>query len=343
MREVPRKRLAVLLCLPILAAACGSGGDQAAAEEATATSAAAEAAAQSEASAGDGSGGGLGSSSGSDQPEEAEPAAEAEVSLVGRTGPIRELPIFDARADQDLRTFLTEVMMFPAQFPVPEDAVLTYVSHNQSFRDDNGGSTMGFSATYQPMFDRDWFRESFITLVDSSVWELAEVDEDLENNKTRLEFSSKNPDAEFDFFWVNYTDGDAQRQPELAWGSSGGVVETRNEIVVNEVLFDWVNDITVPELAVNRSVSVNIQFGVQVDRRWDMPADQFEATQAFVVDGGSEGFIVGEVEYSDSVWPLYRTDVTAPDWDFDGIYSIGQTDPEDEVYINLIGKLAESQ
>lgn len=341
MKETLRRGRALLVCAPMLAAACGSG-DEGAADEATATSAIAAAAeADSGGSDDGGSGGGLGSSSGDDAAG-SETETDGAVSLAGRTGPIREMPIFAPWADQDLKTFLTEVMLFPAELPVPEDAVLTYASHNQSFRED-GGSTMGFSAHYQPMFDRDWFRENFATLVDSNVWEIAEVDEDLEDNETRLEFSSKDPEAELRSFWITYADGDAQKQPKLNFGTSGGFVETRNDVVINGVLFGWADDVVVPESAWNSSVSVSIQFGVQVDRRWDLPADQFEATQAFVEDGGSSGLTVGEVDYSDNVWPLYRTDVTAPDWDFDGTFSVGQTDPEDDVYLNLIGSLAESQ
>lgn len=343
MKKIEIKKRALLVCMPLLASACGAGGSDSvdAAEAAAAeTTAAAAAQAETEGEANEGL-----QSSGGDSSEAADTGADEAARLVGRTGPVREMPVFAPWADADLGPFLAEVMLFPPQIPVPDNAVLTYVTHNQTFSDD-GSSRLAFSGNYQPIFDRDWFRTEFVTFVDTDYWEVSGIDEDLEANKTRLEFSSKDPDAAMTSLWFNYVDGDAQKQPELSWGSFSGLDVPDGQIVVNEVLWPWVNDMVVPESNWNKSVTVTLGWHdgeIHLDRRWDAPVGEFETMRAFYENGDNTGFTIGEVEYRDTTWPLYRMDTTSSEFGFDGHFTIGQIDAEDDVYVNFIGTLPGSE
>lgn len=272
----------------------------------------------------------------------ADSVADEEARMVGRTGPIRELPGLSQWADLDLKPFLVEVMLFPEEIPVPDNAILTWVSSTQRFRDEGQSSWSELNATFQPLFSMEEFKTFMPTLLSDSGWTASGVDEDLEDHSIRLEFTSENSSSDFNEIFFTYTDGDTSNQADLRMYASGDIEAGRSELVVNEALFPWVNDIVVDPAMVNDFVTYDIgrlTGKSELDRRWTAPVTDFERLSDFYRDPTGDVFIAsGEMEYSDSIWPSNEIDVIRGDG-YDGSIQVSQTDPERDVSVLIGGRV----
>ncbi len=258
---------------------------------------------------------------------------------IGRTGPIRELPGLSQWADLDLKPFLMEVMLFPEEVPIPDNAILTWVSVRQQFTDEGSSSRDDINARFQPLFSMDEFKTLMSTLSSDSGWTAAGVDEDLEEHSIRLEFTNDGSSSSLTELFVTYTDGDTSEQAELSLFASGDFVVGRTEVVVNEALFPWVNEIVVDPAMVNYFVTYDIgrlTGKAELDRRWEAPSTDFERLSDFYRAPTGAGFVAdSEMEYEETVWPWNEIQIVREDG-FDGDITVSQSDPEDEVSV-LIG------
>lgn len=331
----PLRALALVFAASLSATACGAvpglGGDDEATDapvEATETTLAAAgaetettaAAAEAEAPADDG----------------VDEAARA----VGRTGPIRELPGLAQWADLDLHPFLVEVLNMPPETPIPDGLVVTYADVRQDFRDEGASSSLSFSGSFLPTFERDAFRTMIPEMMDAAIWTATAVDEDLENNSTRLEFQTEDPASPYRTVWFKFEDADTSSQAKFSMGANGVVVEGRSELIVNETLYPWMGEIDADPTWTRWFASVNLgrlDGKSELDVRWNGPIGTFlEASATYAAPTGG-GLVPGAQEYSDSVWPSNDTPVTR-EGGFEGTYGFNETDPEREISISLIGR-----
>ena len=139
---------------------------------------------------------------------------------------------------------------------------------------------------------------------------------------------------------MEYTNEDAENQAELYIYASGDDVRG-GELMVNEALFPWVDEIVVDPAMINDFVTYDIgrlDGKAELDRRWNGPVTDFERLSDFYRTPTGAGFIAdGEMEYDDNIWPSNEVDIVREDG-FDGKITVNQTDPERDVSILIGGR-----
>lgn len=268
--------------------------------------------------------------------------AEEERRQVGRTGPIRDLPSLDQWADLDLKPFLMEVMLFPEEVAIPDNAILTWVSATQRFSNEGASSQSQIFATFQPLFTMEEFESLMPPLLADAGWTASGVNEDLDIGSLNLEFTNEDPSASVNSIYYTYTDGDTSKQASLIMGAFGDDMDDSSGLVVNEILFPWVDEIVVDPSMVNDFVTYSIgrlEGKAELDRRWTAPVTDFDRLSDFFRAPTGAGFVAeGEMEYSNSIWPTNEIDIVRDDG-YEGSIKVSQTDPERDVSILVIGRL----
>lgn len=332
----PLRAAVVLLAASVSTAACGAvpglGDDDTAASETAAPAEATEttlAAAPAEAE-----------DTTADSEAPADSGVDEAARAIGRTGPIRELPGLAQWADLDLHPFLVEVLNMPPETPIPDGLVVTYADVRQDFRDDGASSSVSFSGSFLPTFERDVFRTMIPEMMDAAIWTQTAVDEDLENNSTRLEFTTEDPASPYRLVWFKFEDADTSSQAKFSMGANGVVVEGRSELIINETLYPWMGEIDADPTWTRWFASVNLgrlEGKSELDVRWNGPIGSFlEASATYAAPTGG-GLIPGAQEYDDAIWPRNETPVTRADG-FEGDLTFNESDAEREISISLIGR-----
>ncbi len=277
-----------------------------------------------------------------DEAPDGDSAGDEEGRRVGRTGPIRELLSLAQWADLDLKPFLVEVMLFPEEVAVPDNAILTWVSVKQQFADEGTSSRFNIDATFQPLFTMEEFKALIPALFEGNGWTASGIDENLEDHTVRLEFTMEDAASPLTDAYIIYTDGDTSNQADLQMSAYGDYSDARSAVIVNETLFPWVGEIVVDPAMVDDFVTYSIgrlEGKAELDRRWTAPVTDFDRLSDFYRVPTGAGFLAeGEMEYSDSVWPTNEIDVTRDDG-YEGSIKVSQTDPERDVSILVIGRL----
>lgn len=334
--EYKKKRCLIAAAL-FMASCSGSGSDESTGEpgDAEATTTAVVATEDTEATPADedpGDDGGDGGDGGD--------GSDTEAALVGRTGPIRELPGLSEWADLDLHEFVVEVMMFPEEIPVPDNLVATWLTTSQTFTAEGDESRVVVSATFQPMLSVEEFGTDVSESAAENGFTLLEKEDDLENNRVRWDFLHEDPDAAVNSFFYMYTAADSSNQAEVYMQSVGNYVGGTGELMVNEALFPWVSEVAMEATMSNDSVAYSLgrlEGIAEVDRRWKAPSTEFDSLSSFVSAPASAGLsAASEQEYSETVWPSNRIDIAREDG-FDGEFVVNLTDPEADVTVLLVG------
>ncbi len=219
-----------------------------------------------------------------DEAPDGDSAENEEGRRVGRTGPIRELSALSEWADLDLKPFLTEVLLFPEEVVIPNNAILTWASSTQRFSNEGASSRSQIFANFQPLFTMEEFNIFMPTLLAEAGWTASGIDEDLELGTLNLAFTNDDSSASVNSIYYTYTNGDTSKQAGLAMGAFGDDQDNSSELVVNEILFPWVGDIVVDPAMVNDFVTYSIgrlEGKAELDRRWNAPVTDFDRLSDF--------------------------------------------------------------
>ncbi len=269
-------------------------------------------------------------------------AASEESRVMGLTGPIRELPAFASFSETELHPFLVEVMSFPAEVPLPEGLMLTYMSAYQNFYAEATESSLSVRTTYLPSFDRDWFRDEMPQLMDPAIWVPEGIDEDLEYNSTELSFAPADPNSPISTVYYEYIDGDTSNQPELRVRVSGNYVEGPAEVQLNTDVWAWLlRPIVEPGLYPDSLEVVVDEYGEDVyySLSWEGPVGAYASiVDYFKTNEAGPGLTTGEAEVDDDPWPSTDFDLTGADG-FDGKIGISEYDPEREIGVRMSGSI----